>query len=551
MSPCGTCGTPLAPGARFCGGCGTSATATAPTSPLRQAPRAAPVTSQRSGPYDDVRVLYVLPPSYAHLEALVREACSDHPHAIVLSDDLTEVQAWLGDHQGPGESITAVCLVGPHELLPHASFDDETGKDDAVLTDNDWGMIGAEGFDIDRFTSSAIPSLPVTRIPTCEPDLVRRLLSVRAELQPSWSGGLTVTAKVWERASAAVLSGIAPNGTQELLCSPEHDAESIRSLLGNGVGRLYFNVHGSDQVPYWVGDDGEDQPAVLHPEDMDVAPNAILISEACYGARHDEPDTIALRFLAAGGSAFVGSTIIAWGPTAPPNTLADLVPRLTYAHLDRGARLGDAVHSTRQAIYDDVGDDDVSPQVVNTVSSFVAYGSPLAAVRGVASAPRPVKATSASRESVSAVPAGRTRLLPLPNGPADPPDVLGRIRSGRLGASGPLGEARQRLNAQAERLGWRRITKEDIPSAQLPAYVTNATAARAALAELLGSATRSGALPATLQMVRYATARGERTLLYATETTGMRRTAAITIDDRGAVSQRVVTRGGRYTNRND
>ncbi len=555
---CSGCGAPAGTAVRFCGSCGAacvprgsprpgiSPPSVAPPRPAPIAPvappRPAPARSQQPVAAAAPPVVYVVPPGRADLAALVAEACGDHPHVLVRTDDIARVQESLAGMRAQGHAPFAVCLVGPAEVLPHAAFEDDTGKDAEVLTDNDWGRftpIDDAGRDED-----GLPDVPVTRIPTLDPVLLRRLLSVRDVLPASWDGGVAVSARTWQRASAAVLEQVAPLGRVALQTSPQLNDAGLRGSLGRKVGRLYFNVHGSDQVTYWIGDDGSGNcPEVLHPRSLAVAPDAILVSEACYGARHDEGDTMSLRFFAAGGSAFVGSTIIAWGPVAPPNSLADLVPAYVYRGLDRGLPLGEALQAARVAILEAaLTEGRVTPQVVNTVSSFVAYGSPLARVAGAprvpaGTNPRPVRGGSAR----AGAHAGAPTSLP-PGAGIGVGDVLGRVRAGNPG--GPLDDARERNERAERRLGWRSVGQETLGVGALAARFLTASQIQGELATLLGAPFSSGA-PA-LRVAKYESARGTESIVYASIEAGVvRQTAAVALDAAGRVVGRYVTRGGR------
>ncbi len=461
----------------------------------------------------------MVPPHSPALLDAVAATCADHAHEVIVTDSVTRVQGALRDWAARGATPEAVCLVGPHERLPHAAFTDDTGRDDAVLTDNDWGM--TESPDQPE-RDAGMPTVGVTRIPSADPALVRRLLSVRDALPPGWEHGIAVSAQVWVRASAAVVARISPKTPLQLLASPAVDEAALRGKLGPSVGRLYFNVHGSDQTTSWVGDGQGSYPVVVRPGTMRVASNAILVSEACYGARHDEPDTVALRFLRAGGSAFVGSTIIAWGPAAPPNSLADLIPIGVYTRLDAGSTLADAALQTRlQLLSAALAADAVTPQVINTAASFVAYGSPLARV---------------SRSAHK----GIERSAP-PSSPGSPPgDVLGQVRAGGNDAGGVLERARQRNAERNERLGWRKLSSEPLPPGALAARFLRASALQSTLAALLGT----GALTAT-RVDRFSTARGEAHLVYGWDASDpLKRVAAVVVDAHGAQGDAFVTRGG-------
>ena len=562
---CSGCGASAGTGVRFCGNCGSACVprgsarpgTSAPAAPPRPAPAvpaapprpapAAPAAPPRpapasagSGPGDAPPVVYVVPPGRTQLADIVAEACGDHAHVIVRTDDVARVQETLAGMRALGQVPVAVCLVGPSDLLPHVAFEDDTGKDAEVLTDNDWGRCSA--IDDAARDEDGLPDVPVTRIPTVDPVLVRRLLSVRDALAPSWDGGVAVSARVWQRASAGVLEQVAPRGRVALQTSPQLDDASLQRSLGKKVGRLYFNVHGSDQVTYWVGDGGAGEyPPVLHPRSLVVAPDAILVSEACYGARHDEGDTMSLRFFAAGGSAFVGSTIIAWGPAAPPNSLADLVPAHVYRELDRGLSLGEALQAARDAILEEARDEGrITPQVVNTVSSFVAYGSPLARVAGAPRVPAAARQRVSSRGTEGARAHGGVASLGA--GANEVGDILGRVRAGS--AAGPLADARARNERSDRRLRWRSVVNEPLSAAAFAARFQTAAQIQGELAALLGVQFSAGS--AALRVAKYESAGGTESIVYASVEAGaVRQTAAVALDATGRVVGRYVTRGGR------
>jgi hypothetical protein len=509
MMPCPRCGQPLSPAARFCAGCGAAAAAVV-----------APV-------------LYVVPPGAAALEGAVRAACADHPHEVLTASRVDAVQEHLATRTAAGRPPSAVCLVGPSSVLPHAGFVDDTEMDDTIWTDNDYGCLAPVADDARHI--DGLPAVPVTRIPTADAGLARRLLAVRDALPAHWQRGVAVSAQVWERASVGVLARIAPGGEVALQSSPTLEDERLRGELGPSVGRLYFNVHGSDQDAAWVGDGAGQYPTVLRPRSIQVGPNAILVSEACYGARHDAADTIALRFLAAGGSAFVGSTVIAWGPAAPPNALADLIPIGVYEALDRGLPLGAALLDARRVILADArARDAITPQVVNTLSSFVAYGSPLARVAGRALAGAPGLAVPAGAKGAAR--GGAQGLSGHEGG-----GLLARVRSGARAGEGPLGDARQRLASHERRLGWRRILQEDLPPAALAARFRSAADIQAELHALLG-----GAAVGPLTFAQYPAAGGQHSLIYAKgPPAAVRRVAVVVVGPGGIITGRYVARGGQ------
>jgi hypothetical protein len=109
----------------------------------------------------------------------------------------------------------------------------------------------------------------------------------------------------------------------------------------------------------------------------------VIFTEACYGANildKAEPDAaLALRFLADGACALIGSTKIAYGSIAPPLIGADLLGRQFWENSLSGLSVGEALRRAkvfvahtmhkRQNFLD--GEDQ------KTLISFLLYGDPL------------------------------------------------------------------------------------------------------------------------------------------------------------------------------
>ena len=525
MAHCSSCGATLSSAQRFCTQCGAPTGRTGlPTTPVTGSPGRG--GSQALG--QDTLVLYVVPPDRTDLAELVRTSAGDHVAEVILADEPRPVQARLRLLDEQCVSPRAVCLVGPTDQLPHATLDDDTGNDVALWTDNDFGMLSSPK-EAQRYSALALPDVPVTRIPTDDPVLVARLLAVRDDLPATWRAGVAVTCATWAPASAEVARRIARGMPLEAMASPPLDAAEVGGHLAAAPLRLYFNVHGSDQSPDWFGEGGGAYPPALRAADVRVGPNAILVSEACYGARHDEgTNNISMAFFAAGGSAFVGSTIIAWGPATPPLSLADLVVTGTYEGLDAGLTLGEALLAAKARIVEAAEQGGgLAPQDLNTISSFVALGGPLARVAGASSPTRRAGRGIGTWAKVSAP------------GTRGPGDVLGRVRSGiRQGGGGPLGAARQRLAERAARGGWKPVAREVLATQALPSRFRTAGAIQAALAQTLGTT------PTNLNAVTYSRGVRVETLLVASiARNGFTQLAAVVVDSLGTVRARLVARG--------
>jgi hypothetical protein len=166
----------------------------------------------------------------------------------------------------------------------------------------------------------------------------------------------------------------------------------------------YFNLHGLQDANEWFGqrDPAEksgdpDYPIALRPEDVVNGGRApsIVFSEACYGANiigKKVDEALALKFLASGSIAVVGSTCTSYGSITPPLIAADLLGHAFWRFLQEGLPVGEALRRgkihlakemhRRQGYLD--GEDQ------KTLISFVLYGDPLATMTRPSSKSRPV-----------------------------------------------------------------------------------------------------------------------------------------------------------------
>jgi tetratricopeptide (TPR) repeat protein len=201
------------------------------------------------------------------------------------------------------------------------------------------------------------------------------------------------SAQVWREASAEVFKTIGqPKG---LLTSPPVTSGCAlnSALLPTHLG--YFNLHGIQDGVEWYGQkcqdedpDSPDYPVAMSPKDIqngDRVPEFIF-SEACYGAFLKDQKTdesMALKFLSGGTSAFVGSTCVSYGSVTKPLIAADLLAQGFFDQLKEGQAVGNALRrskinlaremSSRQGYLD--GEDQ------KTLLSFILYGDPLAVLK--------------------------------------------------------------------------------------------------------------------------------------------------------------------------
>lgn len=340
----------------------------------------------------------------------LKPAKFDDPWQIKLA--LTDLDKALSKR---GEMIGAVLIVGGPEIVPfHHLPNPIDDVDEDVASDNPYAT---------RDENYFIPEWAVGRLPggsQTNAELI--LMSLRAmatyhrqntrhrawferyrfrlnawlnfklwRIRPSWG----YTAAIWRRASFSVFRPIGQPHAM-LISPPVQINEVPGKTLKNGylpTARLgYFNLHGLPDSSEWYGQrdpteqsNQPDYPIALRPQDVPNNGKApqIVFTEACYGAfiqNKKIEEALALKFLAAGTKAFVGSTCISYGSISPPLVSADLLGNIFWKYIQEGLTAGEALRRAkiqlahkmmqRQGYLD--GEDQ------KTLISFVLYGDPLA-----------------------------------------------------------------------------------------------------------------------------------------------------------------------------
>ncbi len=315
-----------------------------------------------------------------------------------------------------GEMIGALLIVGgsqvvPYHLLPNPTDDMDT----QIASDNPYAVLDGNYF---------IPDWPVGRLPgEGGPDAgllletlrravkyhnkinarkprkaagfwQRARLFLEARRARKQNGSLGYSAAVWRRSSLAVYKSIGPAGS--LLVSPPQETGCLPPVKG-AISLAYYNLHGLVDAAEWYGQrdaadkaTGPDYPVALSPKDLNgrAAAPEVVFSEACYGAHVESKSidqSIALKFLARGSLAVVGSTSTAYGSVTTPLIGADFLGQSFWKSLKAGKSVGESLlqarvdlvreMSRRQGYLD--GEDQ------KTLISFILLGDPLAGVEPV------------------------------------------------------------------------------------------------------------------------------------------------------------------------
>jgi tetratricopeptide (TPR) repeat protein len=307
-----------------------------------------------------------------------------------------------------GEMIGSVLIVGGDGVIPFHHLPNPTDDDDETVASDNPYSTSDENY--------LAPEWPVGRLPSeDDADVLVRILReaavghafanraatfterLRAWLRSRFGRifgsrprALGYSASIWRKASMAVFRAI--GDPQAMLTSPPAQAGALPAQAARPTTLSYYNLHGIEDGPEWFGHrdplrDKEAEtefPVALRPQDIVNGGRApkVVFSEACYGAhvvKRTTDDAIALKFLASGTHAVVGSTEISYGSVTPPLIAADLLGRYFWDQLNQGLPVGEALRRAKLSLAAEMqrrqGFLDGEDQ--KTLISFVLFGDPL------------------------------------------------------------------------------------------------------------------------------------------------------------------------------
>ncbi len=258
---------------------------------------------------------------------------------------------------GGNEIIPMPRLPNPYynpDDLPEDRFSDED-----VDTDMPYSALSVDC--PQRKKAAREVKLPVGRIPTGSETSVNDIVNLFNNTLEAFSELPThrtfaLSAYDWRGPSGYVNGHI---GKDELKLSPALTLDTIHEHYPNDIGVHYFNLHGSDSHPYWIGDDGRrNGDPVFGPEIISQATtNNIIGVEACYGAYFiglPTEKSMVLTALASKTVSFVGSSRIAIGPTGPNPyvNLADIAIMSFLSYVLEGYPAGEAMRLARESAFE-------------------------------------------------------------------------------------------------------------------------------------------------------------------------------------------------------
>ena len=412
MKQCPFCDGALSASARFCPNCGK------PLQASNLAGRPEAVTAQRPNALamNAIRgTLFIVPQHFVGSMQAILDSFGVQPGGLLHDADgtylLSKSQNALRD--APVGSIRFVCIVGdwndvPPSYVPNNLIYD---GDEFCLTDAFYGAI--EEFD-PAVPLTAVPDIPVGRIPVAERRVVQRVLARDPDASASRNSfHYGVTAECWKDATLEIVSSFAnlpkdapvelpPENADTLiksaiLSSPQWTEPALREVAGSGpvepFGIILFNVHGGADEPHWVGEGDAGYVPIFESATVADFNSALLVSEACYGGAmsYDSP-SIVEQFFQNGGNSFVGSSTIAYGAPSTPISAADLIAKHYVKGLYEGLSQGEAL---KVAKLEALAEDPLSVEIgLKTALSFNLFGAPWQTLVVAASAPAPAPASA-------------------------------------------------------------------------------------------------------------------------------------------------------------
>jgi DNA-directed RNA polymerase subunit M/transcription elongation factor TFIIS len=275
-----------------------------------------------------------------------------------------------------------VMIFGGHEIIPMPLFvnPNTTTSDKDVDTDLPYSSLSIK--DPLESQEAREPMLPVGRIPTGTNTTINDLLNLLRNTQEAISKFTNertfgLSANCWQEVSGLINSRVCK---EQLFISPGLTVQNLGQYYNGQYDIHYFNLHGSNRSAEWSGQKGQEYPTAFSP--VAIAQNQklnIVGVEACYGARFiglSKQESILLSAMSAKTVSFVGSSRIAWGPPAPPMSLADVVIHDFLAMIQQGYTAGEAFMRARVNGYLNSVERDPLTSLL-TVMEFNLFGDPL------------------------------------------------------------------------------------------------------------------------------------------------------------------------------
>ncbi|MFO7863469.1 MAG: hypothetical protein R6U85_05680, partial [Salinivirgaceae bacterium] len=206
-------------------------------------------------------------------------------------------------------------------------------------------------------------------------NILGNTLQAIPEMQTTKTFGLS--ANCWQAVSSEINNRVT---NDQLYISPGLTIENLNQYYSADAQLHYFNLHGSNKSAAWFGQKGDAYPVAFSPQAIIQNQQYNIVGvEACYGARFiglETNESILLSAFAGKTVSFVGSSRIAWGPSAPPMNLADVVIHDFLALIQQGLTAGEALLQARINAFNNSVKRDPATSLL-TLMEFNLFGDPV------------------------------------------------------------------------------------------------------------------------------------------------------------------------------
>lgn len=253
-----------------------------------------------------------------------------------------------------GARITYVMILGGTEIVPMPIFQNPYSSTHDKDIDSDFPYCTLSVSENWEQEGVFTPRVLTGRIPTGNDTTTDDILTLLQNTQSgvsksSLKKSFGLSAQVWEGASKYIYDQV---GKKKLHLSPEITLDNIKKHYRNDTAMHYFNLHGGNTSPFWVGQLGtKTYPVAFTPSQISQSKMInILGVEACYGARFinlNKADSILLSALGTKTVSFVGSSRVAYGQAKTPINHADIVIQDFLLDMQNGTTAGEAFLNAR------------------------------------------------------------------------------------------------------------------------------------------------------------------------------------------------------------
>lgn len=272
------------------------------------------------------------------------------------------------------ENPQSFLIIGGNDIIPFFKLENPARDDgdEIVYSDNPYASKDADYF---------LPERSLGRIPDGNNAnfLINALQNFINFKRDRKRGKFGCTAAEWVKASKAVFSAL---HRKRLKVSPPIRSNGIKDKWIDKKKCFYFNLHGSEETKYWYGQKGNNYPIAFSPENLNNVncSKAVIFSEACYGGNiidKNVNDAISLKFIERKAICVLASTKIAYGPSEPPSTDADLLGKIFFENVMKRNTFGTALMEAKQDfVVESLEKGWLDGSERKTLIEFVLYGDP-------------------------------------------------------------------------------------------------------------------------------------------------------------------------------